>query len=146
MPTAGLQGRRILRAMKLRFVSFALLALLAFAGTVAYANDNVGRACCRMGKACPMMASRGAARCPASAAWSVQLGCCAPAPAAPAPTVPTLAAPTEGSAAPVPAVVASRLDPTVPAAPHETCARRERTCAARLHDLGLFTLLSVLLI
>ncbi|QQR73913.1 MAG: hypothetical protein IPJ17_21005 [Holophagales bacterium] len=132
--------------MKRRSVALALLALLAFAGALASASERSGRACCRMGRACPMMASRGAVRCPVSAAWSVQLGCCAPAPAAPAPTVPTLAAPAEGSAAPAPLVATSRLASALPAAPLEAWARSERACAARLHDLGLFTLLSVLLI
>ena len=90
-----------------------------------------------------MMASRGAVRCPVGAAWSVQLGCCAPAPAAPAPTVPTLAAPTEGSAATAPLVVPSRLAPALHAAPLPASARTDRACPARLPALGLFTLLSV---
>ena len=130
--------------MSRRLAAFVLLAALAVAGSAAFALSRDGGDACTMGKGCPMKGMHGSGRCPAKAAWSVELGCCAPAPVAPTAPAPTVACPLEGGADASPALLGAAI--RCPAAARQCDLSRERSRAARLHDLGLFTLISVFLI
>jgi hypothetical protein len=134
--------------MARRLAALALLVALAFAGSVAYGMVGAEPNACRMGRACPMGAvhadGRGE-RCPVRTTVSVELGCCAPAPAAPSAPSPTVACPYQGGTDVAPALPGAATRCAVP--PLRQCdLSRERARAARLHDLGLPALLSTLLI
>ncbi|MCL4839585.1 MAG: hypothetical protein KJ058_16655 [Thermoanaerobaculia bacterium] len=131
-----------------RLLALAVVAALALAGSVAFAWAARGTgspaATCQMGRACPL-ASGTAARCPASPVWSARLGCCQAPPAAPAAPAPSVGCPLPSGGAGAPAVLRSAPLPVAPAPACPFFGRAEPRTAA-LHELGLFTLFSVLLI
>jgi hypothetical protein len=131
-----------------RLLALAVVAALALAGSVAFAWAARGTgspaSSCQMGRACPL-ASGNAARCPASPAWSAQLGCCQAPPAAPAAPAPSVGCPLPSGESGAPAVMRSAPLPVEPGASCPFGARPAPRTAG-LRDLGLFTLFSVLLI
>ena len=126
-----------------RLAVLVLLVALALAGSATLALSTEGRTSCSMGRSCPLRAAEGG-RCPAKSAWSVELGCCKGAPAVPPTAAPTVGCPFAGGADAAPAMLSSGA--TCPRPLRQPGQVRERARAERLHDLGLFTLLSVLLI
>ena len=126
-----------------RLAVLVVLVALALVGSGTFALSSQGRAGCSMGGSCPLRAAEGG-RCPARTAWSVELGCCTGAPAVPPAPAPTVGCPFAGGADAAPAVLSSGA--TCPRPLDRPGQARERARAERLHDLGLFTLISVLLI
>lgn len=130
--------------MARRGAALALLLLLALLGGVGLAERArawTPQGCCALGRACPMRSARAASSCPTGPTLSVELGCCAPAPAAPAPAAPLLAAPAEADVATAAATETAHL--ALPGSAHEALEALPRARAEQLHELGLFTLHSI---